>query len=70
MQVTDGKPALKHVQEEVKRIRREPTATEDSIVGDSRATGAAEQAVKALGEYFWVHVLESRLGARSRGPML
>lgn len=44
-----GEPALKRVQEEVKRMRREPTITDNFGAGDSRANSAAEQAVQALG---------------------
>ena len=38
----DGEPALKTIQEEVRRQRSEKTILENSPVGDSRANGAAE----------------------------
>ena len=41
----DGEPALKTIEEEVRRQRSEKTILENSPVGDSRANGAAERAV-------------------------
>ena len=46
----DGEPALKSVQEEVRRKRTEKTILENSPVGDSRANGVAERAVQAVAE--------------------
>lgn len=65
----DGEPALKSVQEEVKRRRPEPTILENSPVGDSRANGAAERAVQAIGEQVRVlrRGLEQRLGLKLSG---
>ena len=65
----DGEPALKSVQEEVKRRRPEPTILENSPVGDSRSNGAAEQAVQAVGEQVRVlrRGLEQRLGVKLSG---
>ena len=45
---SDGEPALKSVQEEVKRRRKDPTILENSAPGDSRANGAAARAVQAV----------------------
>ena len=58
----DGEPAMKSVQEEVKRRRADPTILENSVPGDSRSNGAAERAVKALGEH--VRVLRAGLQGR------
>ena len=58
----DGEPAMQSVQEEVKRRRVDPTILENSIPGDSRSNGAAERAVKALGEH--VRVLRAGLQGR------
>ena len=65
----DGEPALKSVQEEVKRKRPEPTILENSPVGDSRSNGAAERAVQAIGEQVRVlrRGLEQRLGLKLSG---
>ena len=65
----DGEPALKSVQEEVKRRRPEPTILENSPVGDSRSNGAAERAVQAVGEQVRVlrRGLEQRLGVKLSG---
>ena len=64
----DGEPALRSVQEEVKRRRESPTILENSPVGDSRANGAAERAVQAVQEQVRVirHGLEQRLGQKIR----
>ena len=58
----DGEPAMKSVQEEVKRRRADNTILENSIPGDSQSNGAAERAVKAVGEQ--VRVLRAGLQAR------
>ena len=65
----DGEAALKSIQDEVRRQRAEPTILENSPVGDSRANGAAERAVQALGEQVRVlrRGLEQRLGLRLSG---
>ena len=65
----DGEPALKSVQEEVKRRREDPTILENSPVGDSRSNGVAERAVQALGEQVRVlrRGLEQRLGVKLSG---
>ena len=65
----DGELALKSIQEEVKRRRPEPTILENSPVGDSRANGAAERAVQAIGEQVRVQRrgLEQRLGLKLSG---
>jgi hypothetical protein len=65
----DGEPALKSVQNEVKRIRADTTIVENSPVGDSRANGAAERAVQAIGEQVRVLRcgLEQRLGVKLSG---
>ena len=63
---SDGEPALKSVQEEVKRRRNDPTILENSAPGDSRANGAAERAVQALGE----HVRVLRAGLQRRLDMV
>ena len=47
---SDGEPAIKSVQEEVKRRRGDNTILENSPPGDSRSNGAAERAVKAVSE--------------------
>ena len=62
----DGEPALKSVQEEVKRRRSEQTILENSPVGDSRSNGVAERAVQAIGEHVRVlrRGLEQRLGVK------
>ena len=62
----DGEPAVKSVQEEVKRRRTEATMLENSAVGDSRANGRAEIAVLAIGEQVRVlqRGLERRLGLK------
>ena len=54
--------ALKNVQAEVKRRRSEQTIVENSVPGDSKTNGAAERAVKALGEQ--VRVLRAGLQGR------
>ena len=63
---SDNEPALRSVQEEVKRRREDPTILENSPVGDSRAIGAAERAVQAVGEQVRVlrKGLEERVGYR------
>ena len=58
----DGEPAMKSVQEEVKKRRIDATILENSVPGDSRSNGAAERAVKALGEQ--VRVLRAGLQGR------
>lgn len=69
-----GEPALKSIQEEVKRRREDPAIIEDSLVGDSQSTGVAERAVRAVAEQVRVlrHALESRLGLKlnSMHPVL
>ena len=59
---SDGEPAIRAVQEEVKRRRTENTLLENSPPGDSRSNGAAERAVKAVSEQ--VRVLRAGLQAR------
>merc|ERR1712240_171121 len=59
---SDGEPAIKAVQEEVKRRRTANTILENSARSDSRANGAAERAVKAVSEQ--VRVLRAGLQAR------
>ncbi len=63
---SDNEPALRSVQEEVKRRREDPTILENSPVGDSRANGAAERAVQAVGEQICLlrKGLEERVGYR------
>ena len=65
----DGEPALKTIQEEVRRQRSEKTILENSPVGDSRANGAAERAVQAIAEQVRVirRGLEQRLELRLSG---
>ena len=65
----DGEPALKSVQEEVKKQRAEKTILENSPVGDSRTNGAAERAAQAIAEQVRVlrRGLEQRLGLRLSG---
>ena len=65
----DGEAALKSIQDEVRKQRAEPTILENSPVGDSRANGAAERAVQALGEQVRVlrRGLEQRLGLKLSG---
>ena len=65
----DGEPALKTIQEEVRRQRSEKTILENSPVGDSRANGAAERAVQAIAEQVRVirQGLEQRLELRLSG---
>ena len=58
----DGEPALKNVQAEVQRRRSAQTILENSVPGDSKTNGAAERAVKAVGEQ--VRVLRAGLQAR------
>ena len=58
----DGEPALKNVQSEVQRRRGPQTLVENSVPGDSKTNGAAERAVKAVGEQ--VRVLRAGLQAR------
>ena len=59
----DGEPALKNVQAEVQRRRSAQTILENSVPGDSKTNGAAERAVKAVGEQ--VRVL--RAGPQAHG---
>ena len=65
----DGEPAMKTIQEEVRKQRSEKTILENSLVGDSRANGAAERAVQAIAEQVRVlrRGLEQRLGLRLSG---
>ena len=65
----DGEPALKNVQDEVKKQRAQKTILENSPVGDSQANGAAERAVQAVAEQVRVlrRGLEQRLGVRLSG---
>ena len=65
----DGEPAMKTIQEEVRKQRSEKTILENSPVGDSRANGAAERAVQAIAEQVRVlrRGLEQRLGLRLSG---
>ena len=58
----DGEPALKNVQAEVQRRRTAQTILENSVPGDSKSNGAAERAVKAVGEQ--VRVLRAGLQGR------
>ena len=58
----DGEPALKNVQAEVQRRRSAQIIVENSVPGDSKTNGAAERAVKAVGEQ--VRVLRAGLQAR------
>ena len=58
----DGEPAMKSVQDKVKRRRMDPTIVENSVPGDSRSNGSAKRAVKALGE----HVRVLRAGLQER----
>ena len=58
----DGEPALKNVQAEVQRRRTAQTILENSVPGDSKTNGAAERAVKAIGEQ--VRVLRAGLQGR------
>ena len=58
----DGEPALKNVQVEVQRRREAQTILENSVPGDSKTNGAAERAVKAVGEQ--VRVLRAGLQGR------
>ena len=58
----DGEPALKNVQAEVQRRRAAQTILENSVPGDSKTNGAAERAVKAVGEQ--VRVLRAGLQGR------
>ena len=58
----DGEPALKNVQAEVQRRRSAQTILENSVPGDSKTNGAADCAVKAVGEQ--VRVLRAGLQAR------
>lgn len=62
----DGGPALKSVQEEVRRLRKEPAMVDNSRVGDSHATGAAERPVQSIGEQVRVmtYGVGSRLGVK------
>ena len=66
---SDNEAALRSVQEEVKKRRDDPTILENSPVGDSRANGAAERAVQAVGEQVRVlrKALEDRVGYRLSG---
>ena len=61
----DGEPALKAAQEEVKRRFSGRAICENSPVGDSRAIGAAERNVQAVGEVIRVvsRGFEDRVGA-------
>ena len=59
---SDGEPAIRAVQEEVKRRRIENTILENSPPGDSRANGLAERAVKELSGQ--VRALRAGLQAR------
>ena len=66
---SDNEPALRSVQEEVKKRRVEPTIIDNSPVGDSRSNGAAERAVQAVGEQVRVlrKALEGRVGYQVPG---
>ena len=65
----DGEPALKAVQEKVNRHFEGTAGCENNPVGDSRATGAAERTVQAVGELIRViwRGLEDRVGASLPG---
>ena len=65
----DGEPALKAVQEEVKRLLEATAICESSPVGDSRANGAVERTAQAVGEMIRVvrRGLEDRVGASLPG---
>ena len=66
---SDNEPVLLSVQAEVKKLREYITILENSPVSDSRANGAAERAVQAVGEQVYVlrHALELRVGRRLPG---
>lgn len=51
----DGEPALKSVQEEIKRRKEAPAILETSGVGDTHANGSTERTVQALGKQAHVH---------------
>ena len=51
---SDGEAALKSIQAEVARIRERETVLENSPVGDSKASGVPERALRASGEQFRV----------------
>ena len=63
---SDGEPALKAIQKEVRERREKPTMLENSPAGDSCANGAAERAVQAVGGQVRVlkFALENRLGIK------
>jgi hypothetical protein len=65
----DGEPALRSVQEDVKRKREEKTLIENSPVEDSKANGSAERAVQTVTEQVRVmrHALEQRLNMKISG---
>merc|ERR1712240_2189 len=66
---SDGEPAIRSVQEEVKRRRKDNTILDNSVPGDSKSNGAAERAVKAVSEQVRVlrDGLQARLGAVIKG---
>ena len=59
---TDGEPAMRTLQEEVKSRRRDRTVLENSPVGESQSNGVAERAVQSLGDH--VRVLRLALANR------
>ena len=65
----DNEARLRSIQDEVKKLREGTTILENSPVGDSRANGATERAVQAVGEQIRVlrHALELRVGRRFLG---
>ena len=71
---SDGEPALKNIQEEVRRRREDPTIIENSPVGESQSNGIAERCVRAVFDQVRVlrHALEIRLGLKlnSMHPVL
>ena len=66
---SDNEPALLSVQAEVKKLRGKITFLENSLVGGSRANGAAERAEQDVGEEVRElrHALELRVGRRFSG---
>ncbi len=52
---SDGEPALRAVQEEVRRRRGRTAILENSPPGESQSNGVAERAVRAVAEHVRVH---------------
>ena len=61
---SDGEPALRAVQEEVRRRRGRTTILENSPPGESQSNGVAERAVRAVAEH--VRVLRKGLEERMK----